>query len=58
MELKIDKTYTGQELAKLCEEEKGSERYNVLVGRKAIVLIVDAGNDNWKVLHIWNPKEL
>lgn len=58
MKLEVGKVYSGEELGKLCDEEEGSERYHAVVGKKAVALVEDVGNDNWRVLCFWNPIDI
>jgi len=51
--LRTGKTYTGDELAELCGVE-GNDRVQAVVGKKAMVIALDVGNDNYKVL--WHRK--
>lgn len=55
--LKVGETYTGDELQKLCGAEEDS-RYFAVVGKKSSVIVSDAGNDNYKVVHICDFKEI
>ena len=45
--------YTGDELVELCEAGE-DDRAIAVVGRKAIVIALDVGNGNYKVL--WHKK--
>ena len=50
--MKVGETYTGEELCELCGVDEDPTRYVAVVGKKASVIAVDAGNDNYQITHI------
>lgn len=51
--MKVGETYTGDELCKLCGADPESENLHVaVVGKKAAVIAIDVGNDNYEITHI------
>lgn len=55
--IKVGETYTGDELQQILEAEEDS-RYFAVVGKKGSAIVSDAGNDNYKVEHICDFKEV
>jgi hypothetical protein len=54
--IEVGKTYTGDELQQLCGAGDDS-RYYAVVGTKCSAIVLDAGNDNYKVMAISDYKE-
>ena len=54
--MKVGETYTGDELCKLCGAESAEDRHVAVVGKKAAVIAVDVGNDNYEITHIVEEK--
>ena len=54
--MKVGETYTGGELCELCGADPGEDRNIAVVGKKATVIAVDVGNDNYEITHIVEEK--
>ena len=52
--MKVGETYSGDELQELCGAE--DDRHIAVVGKKATVIVVDVGNDNYEITHIVEEK--
>ena len=50
-ELRVGESYTGDELEEILGGNL-NERIWAFSNEKTVVVVVDEGNDNWKVLHV------
>ena len=50
--MRVGKSYTGDELCELCGADPEEDRNIAVVGKKATVIAVDVGNDNYEITHI------
>ena len=53
MKLSVSKVYSGEELEELLEVSEENRRHEAVIGKKAIAIVEDMGNDNWKIIDIY-----